>query len=184
VTRVDVLPELPPELMDETWEFYRETFAPLVTRAVTRHLMVRAEFDKMMADRRVLKYVTRDHEGLTGLCVMTDDLQAVPLISPPFFEHHWPELYAQRRIFYCVFIGARPGRRGDGVFVALQREIYARMVRPVRGIVVLDVCLWNERERNLPWAVEGILKDISGTDARATLVDSQTYWLYEFPAAS
>ena len=182
--RVDVLPELPPELLDEAWEFYRETFAPLVKLAVTRHLMVRAEFDTMMADRRAIKYVTRDDAGLTGMSVMTADLDAVPLISPPFFQHHWPDLYAERRIVYCVFIGARPGPRGNGVFVELQREIYARMVEPIAGIVVLDVCMWNERERNLPWAVESILSTIAGGQAKATRVDSQSYWLYEFPVAS
>jgi hypothetical protein len=182
--RVDALPELPPELLDGAWDFYRETFQPLVTRAATRHLMTRGEFDTMMADPRVLKFVTGDDEGLTGMSVMTDDLGAVPLISPPYFQHHWPGLYAQRRIIYCVFIGARPGERGDGVFVALQSEIYARMVRPVRGVVVLDVCLWNERERNLPWAVESIASTISGGAAKATRVDSQSYWLYEFPVAS
>ena len=94
--RVDVLAELPAELLDEAWDFYYETFAPLVIRAATRHLMYRDEFDKMMADGRVFKFVTRDAEGLTGLSVMSDDLDAVPLISPPYFRHHWPELYAQR----------------------------------------------------------------------------------------
>jgi len=182
--RVDVLPGIPPEGLDEAWDFYRETFEPLVKLAATRHLMTRGEFDTMMADPRVLKFVTRDSEGLTGLSVMTDDLDAVPLISPPYFQHHWPGLYADRRIIYCVFIGARRGPRGDGVFVALQREIYARMVQPVRGVVVLDVCLWNERERNLPWAVESIVSAISGGAAKATRVDSQSYWLYEFPVAS
>jgi DNA-binding transcriptional LysR family regulator len=182
--RVDVLAELPPDLAEQAWEFYHETFAPLVTRAATRHLMNRGEFDAMMADGRVFKFVTRDGDGLTGLSVMSDDLDAVPLISPPYFRHHWPDLYAQRRIVYCVFIGARPGPRGDGVFVALQREVYLTMVRPVDGVVVLDTCLWNERERKLPWKVEGIASAISGGEARATRVDSQSYWLYEFPAAS
>ena len=184
MVRVDVLPELPGELLDEAWDFYRETFAPLVTRAATRHLMTRGEFESMMADRRVRKFVTQDEAGLTGLSVMSADLDAVPLISPPFFAHHWPELYAERRIVYCVFIGARPGPRGDGVFVALQSEIYARMIEPIRGVVVLDVCLWNERERDLPGAVESIVSAIAGGRARATRVDSQSYWLYEFSAAS
>jgi hypothetical protein len=172
------------ELADECWDFYRETFSPMETRAATRHVMFREEFDSLMADARLTKFFSRDDEGLTGFAVMTDDLDAVPLISPPYFRRNWPDLYAQRRIIYCVFIGARPGPRGKGVFVGLQREIYETMVAPVDGVVVLDVCLWNEQEKNLPWAVENIVGEISGRGARATRVDSQSYWLYEFPAAS
>jgi hypothetical protein len=180
---VEVLDELPEDLLDPAWEFYEATFSPLRTRSATRHLMTRSEFEPMMADRRAPKYLTRDAAGVTGLSVMTDDLDAVPLISPPFFAAHWPELYRQRRLIYCVFIGAVPGERGDGVFVALQREIYDRMVAPVDASVLLDICLWNEDQLRLPWAVEGILTQIGGA-ARATRVDSQSYWLYEFSAAS
>ena len=183
VTRVEVLGEFPPELLDEAWEFYRAMFTPLVTLSATRHLMFRQEFDALVADPRTISYVTRDAGGVTGLAVMTDDLDAVPLISPPFFEARWPELYAQRRIIYCVFISAIPGPRGDGVFVDLQREIYGRMVAPVGGSVVLDICMYNEERLKLPWAVEGILTQITG-GAQATRVDSQSYWLYEFSAAS
>lgn len=181
--RVEVLAELPPALLDEAWDFYRATFAPLATRAATRHLMVRSEFEPLMADPRLTKYVTRDADGITGMSAMTDDLDAVPLISPPFFAANWPELYEQRRLLYCVFIGARTGRRGDGVFVALQQEIYRRMVVPVNASVLLDICMFNEKELKLPWAVEGILTKIAG-GAQATRVDSQSYWLYEFSAAS
>lgn len=183
INGVEVFDELPADLTDPAWEFYRTTFSPLVTRSATRHLMTRAEFEPMMADRRAPKFLTRDAEGVTGLSVMTDDLSAVPLISPPFFAAHWPELYEQRRLIYCVFIGAVPGDRGDGVFVALQQLIYDRMVRPVDAAVLLDICMWNESNLRLPWAVEGILTQIGGA-ATATRVDSQSYWLYEFSAAS
>ena len=174
---------LPEELLDGAWEFYRATFSPLTTRSATRHLMHRDEFDTLMADPRVIKFLTRDAGGPTGMSAMTDDLDAVPLISPPFFAAHWPELYQQRRLVYCVFIGATPGRRGEGVFVALQKECWVRMVEPAAASVLLDICLYNERELRLPWAVEGILTQITG-GAQATRVDSQSYWLYEFPAAS
>jgi hypothetical protein len=180
---VQVFDALPADLLEPAWEFYRTTFAPLSTRAATRHLMTRPEFEALVADRRALKFLTTDDGGLTGLSVMSADLDAVPLISPPFFEANWPERYAENRLVYCVFIGAVPGDRGDGVFVALQQEIYDRMVAPVDAAVLLDICMWNETTLRLPWAVEGILTRISGS-ARATRVDSQSYWLYEFSGAS
>ncbi|GGL17472.1 hypothetical protein [Mangrovihabitans endophyticus] len=195
--RVDVLPALPESLLDESWRFYHDAFSGLAVRAAARHLLLRREFDELMADERILKYVARDGAGddeaaavppardrdrIIGLAAMTSDLEAVPLISPPFFAHRWPQEYADGRIFYCVFIGAQHGPRGKGVFVALQRRMWER-VGAVRGRVVLDICQWNEAERDLPRAVEGILTGIAG-GCVASRLDSQSFWGYEFPAAS
>lgn len=179
---VDVLTTLPADLRDEAWRFYRATFGPLAVRAVQRHVLYRDEFDELMTDKRVTKYVARDGDTVVGLAAMTEDLSTLPLLSPEFFAHRWPDLYAQRRIVYCVFVGVQSGAGGKGVFVGLQREMY-RQVAAVRGMVVLDICTYNEAELGLPWAIESILKPIAG-DATATRLDSQSYWLYEFPAAS
>jgi hypothetical protein len=179
---VDVLTALPDDLRDEAWRFYRATFGPLAARAVQRHVLYRDEFDELMTDKRVTKYVGRDGDSVVGLAAMTDDLSTLPLLSPEFFSHRWPELYAQQRIVYCLFVGVQSGRAGKGVFVALQREMY-KQVEAVRGMVVLDICAYNEAELGLPWTIESILKPIAG-DATATRLDSQSYWLYEFPAAS
>ena len=179
---VDVVTTLPPELRDEAWRFYHATFGPLAVRAVQRHLLYRGEFDDLMADERVTKYVARDGDRVVGLAAMTRDLSTLPLLSPEFFAHRWPDLYAQRRIVYCVFVGVQSGPGGKGVFVSLQREMY-KQVEAVRGMVVLDICAYNEAELGLPWTIESILKPIAG-DATATRLDSQSYWLYEFPAVS
>ncbi|RZU48607.1 hypothetical protein EV385_0324 [Krasilnikovia cinnamomea] len=180
--RVDVVAELPPTLLDAAWRFYHDTFDELRTRAVARHVMYRHEFDELMADKRVMKYVAGDGDAIVGLAAQTDDLHAVPLISPEYFAHRWPDRYAQRRIFYAVFVGARPGPRGMGVFVTLLREMM-RPITAVAGIVTIDVCTHNEAVHALPQRVELILGRIAGA-ARAQRVDSQSFWCYEFPAAS
>ena len=180
--RVDALPALPAELLDEAWDFYHETFAPLAVHAVQRHVLHRGEFDGLMAGRRVTKYVARGGGTVVGLSAMTEDLSTLPLLSPEFFAHRWPDLYAQQRILYCMFVGVHSGPPGKGVFVALQREMY-KQVEALRGMVVLDICAYNEAELGLPWAIESILTPIAG-GAFATRLDSQSYWLYEFPAVS
>ncbi len=179
---VDVLTSLPPELRDEAWRFYHATFGPLAVRAVQRHVLHRGEFDDLMTDERVTKYVACDGDTVVGLAAMTEDLSTLPLLSPDFFAHRWPDLYAQQRIVYCLFVGVQSGPAGKGVFVALQREMY-KQVEAVRGMVVLDICTYNEDELGLPRTIESILKPIAGA-ATATRLDSQSYWLYEFPAAS
>ncbi len=179
---IDVVRILPAELRDEAWRFYHGAFGPLAVRAVQRHLLYRDEFDRVMGDPRVTKYVCRDGDTVVGLAAMTGDLSTQPLLSPDYFAHRWPDLYAQRRIVYCLFVGVQSGPGGKGVFVALQREMY-KQVEAVRGMVVLDICTYNEAELGLPWTIESILKPIAG-DATATRLDSQSYWLYEFPAVS
>ena len=180
--QVDVMTAVPAARLDELWDLYHETFAPLAVLAVQRHLMHRAEFDDLMADERVTKYVAAEGDTVVGLATMTPHLDAVPLISPQYFAHHFPAEYERGQIFYCVFIGVRGGGAGQGVFVALQERMYDD-VRPAGGRVVLDISTFNETERKLPWVVENILGGIAGTCV-ATRLDSQSFWMYEFPAAS
>jgi hypothetical protein len=180
--RVDVLAELPAELSDAAWRFYSDTFDELKVLAVQRHLMHRHEFDEVMSDKRVAKYVACQDGEIVGLAAQTDDLSAVPLISPEYFAHRWPDLYRQRRIFYAVFVGARPGSRGTGVFIRLLREMM-HPITAVDGTVCIDVCTHNEQAHQLPQRVTTILDRIAGT-VRAERMDTQSFWRYEFPAAS
>jgi hypothetical protein len=183
IMQVEVFPVVPPELRDEAWVFYRDTFDSLKTLAVQRHVLHRDEFDHLLTDPRMVKYLARRDGAAVGMSAMSADLAAVPLISPDYFAHRWPELYDQHRIFYCVFVGVHPGEPGKGVFVALQDEMYRHQVGPVDGVAVLDICTYNEEERKLPWVVEGILSKVAGA-ARAHRLDSQSFWLYEFSEAS
>jgi hypothetical protein len=182
--QVDVYAVLPPQWRDAAWRFYRDAFAPLATRAVQRHMLHETEFDELIADTRIDKYVAVRDGAVVGLSAMTAELDAVPLISPEYFAHRWPQLYAQRRIFYCLFVGVHRDReQGRGVFVALQDRMYRRQVGPASGMCVLDVCGWNEERLKLPWTIESIMATVAGS-ASAERLDSQSYWLYEFPGAS
>jgi hypothetical protein len=179
---MDVVRALAPELMDEAWDFYREAFDELRTEAVQRHVMHRHEFDVQMADERVLKLVGTEDGRVVGLATLTDDLTAVHLISPDYFQRRWPQLYADRRIWYVVFIATRSGRAGVGMFVQLIRGIVER-VSTNDGMIAADICSYNESEYALPEMLRRASGRVAGS-ARHQLLDSQSYWLYEFPAAS
>jgi hypothetical protein len=181
--RIEAVTALPDDWAEPTWEFYRETFDELRVHAVQRHLLHRHEFDEMMADKRFGKWVAFDAGGaVVGLSVMTDDLTALPLLSPDYFVHRWPRMYAERRIFYIVFAGAQSGARGTGVFIRLLREMMVPL-SAVDGMGMVDVCSHNEVMRDLPVAIGRILGRIDGR-MRMRRLDSQSYWLYEFPAVS
>jgi hypothetical protein len=182
--QVDVYPVVPAEWRDAAWRFYRDTFAPLSTIAVQRHVLHETEFGELIGDARIDKYLAVRDGQLVGMSAMTADLDAVHLISPEYFAHHWPGLYAERRILYCVFVGVHPGpRESRGVFVGLQEAMYRRQVGPVGGVCVLDICTYNEEERKLPWAIESIMQTVAGA-ATVHRLDSQTYWLYDFSGAN
>jgi hypothetical protein len=184
IMQVDVHPVVPAEWRDAAWRFYRDTFAPLATLAVQRHVLHEKEFDELAGDARIDKYLAVRDGQVVGMSAMTADLDAVHLISPEYFAHRWPGLYAERRILYCVFVGVHPDReQGRGVFVALQDSMYAHQVGPVGGVCVLDVCTWNEEELHLPGVIESIMRKVAGA-ATVQRLDSQSYWLYDFSGAS
>ena len=179
---VEVLPVLPANLLDDAWDFYQDTFYDLRQLAANRHLMYRHEFDAMMADKRADKYLARDAEGgIVGLGVMTVELDAVSLISPEYFEYHWPDLYAEKRLFYVVFVGAKSGARGTGVFISLLRSMY-QAIGAADGKVFVDICSYNEERHSLPRMIAMILGRVAGR-AQPTRLDAQSFWLYEFPPA-
>ncbi|GAA4971535.1 hypothetical protein [Actinoplanes utahensis] len=179
--RVEVMSELPADLLDEAWDFYSNCFNDLRVLAVNRHLMYRHEFDEVMADQRIDKHVALDDDGVAGMGTITNDLEAVPLVSADYFQYHWPELYEQRRLFYCLFAGSAVGRRSRGVFVALQRSMYAP-IEEVDGKVFFDICSWNEERNQLPRMIAMILgRAASSGRAQPTRLDAQSFWMYEFP---
>jgi hypothetical protein len=183
--RIETHEVLPEAMLDEAWRLYAEAFEELRTVAVQRHVMTRAEFDEQMTDPRIRKYMVRhpDEERLAALATITNDLDAVPLISPDYFRHRWPAQYAERQIWYVPFNAIHPDHRGSGIFeliVEAMRQVVVGSQRP--SIVGLDFCRRNEERYRLPQAIHNVL-DRLGT-VHSQRVDTQAYWCYELPAAS
>jgi hypothetical protein len=179
---IKVVDEVPEDLLENTWKLYYEAFRELNAFAVQRHLMYRSEFDEVMLDRRVQKYLCLDDEGaLCGLSTYTNDLDAVPLISPQYFERRWPKHYAERRIWYCGFVAVHANGRASRAFAELVEAMYAEAAQH-DGIIGLDFCRFNDDTRRMSRVVRLMLHRLSG-NVRAERMDDQQYWLYEFPAA-
>ena len=102
--------------------------------AAQRHVMLRGEFDRVMADSRVFKYVVRDpaRDRLAGLGTMSDQLDSVPLISPEFFARRHPEAVAGSHFWYVSFVAVHPDYHGPGTFGMLIGGM-CREVSPAGG---------------------------------------------------
>ncbi|WP_306216345.1 hypothetical protein [Actinoplanes sp. RD1] len=171
------------ELIETTWKMYEETFRGINAMAVQRHLMFRNEFDEVMRDGRVQKYLSLDDEGnLVGLSTYTNDLDAMPLISPAYFERRWPELYVQRKIWYCGFVAVAPTGRANSSFADLVEAMYL-FAAAQGGIIGLDFCSYNDEQRKMGRVVRLMLQRLSG-NCDAEMMDAQQFWIYQFPQAA
>ncbi len=171
------------ELIETSWKMYEETFRGVNALAVQRHLMYRNEFDEVMRDGRIQKYLSLDDEGnLVGLSTYTNDLDAVPLISPAYFERRWPELYAQHKIWYCGFVAVLPTARANSSFGDLVEAMYL-FAAAQNGIIGLDFCGYNDEQRKMGRVIRLMLHRLSG-NCDAEMMDAQQFWIYQFPQAA
>ncbi|WP_433616998.1 hypothetical protein ACQP2P_16480 [Dactylosporangium sp. CA-139114] len=171
------------DLREAAWTLYSEAFAELNALAVQRHLMYRHEFDDVMGDPRIAKYLyVGDDDSIRGLSIYTNDLNAVPLISPPYFARHWPQHYAERRIWYCGFVATQADARAATAFGELVTAMY-HTAAAQNGLIALDFCTRTDEVRHMARVVRLMLHRLSG-DVRAQRIDEQQYWLYEFPSAA
>jgi hypothetical protein len=169
--------------IERLWQLYSEVFADLNALAVQRHLMYRSEFEDVMRDSRIQKYLSLDdHGSVCGLSTYTNELTAMPLISPAYFERRWPELYAQRKVWYCGFVAVFPSGRANHSFAELVEAMYLTAAAQ-NGIIGLDFCQFNDDQRRMSRVVRAMLQRLSG-GVRAQCADQQSYWTYEFPNAA
>jgi ribosomal protein S18 acetylase RimI-like enzyme len=182
--QIEVGETVPAEQSDTAWQLYIAAFEELRYTAVQRHMMTREEFDTVIGDSRVRKYLAVDPDNggrLAALSTLTNELDAMPLISPDYFQRRWPDRFAESRIWYIGFMAVHPDYRSSGVFERVIEEMY-QVIAASHGIGVVDICRRND-ELGLPEAIHGVLDELTGSVRRERL-DEQTYWLYEFPTAA
>lgn len=181
--QVDVHLTCVPELREELWPLYRSSFEPLEIRAAQRHLFTREEFDGLMCDERTEKLVVRDRRrgaGAACLGVITNQLDAVSLVSSGYYRHRWPEHHRQQRIWYVVLTAVAPayqGTRAVGKVIEFLCELGAR----AGGVFAADICEFNDRELRFPGAIARLGQAIN-PGIRHERLDAQVYWAYEVPA--
>jgi hypothetical protein len=175
--RAEVAQVLAEPRLTQAWEMYSAAFADLRATAAQRHVMSEFEFRQVMRDARVGKHFAASDDGdrIAALATFTNDLEAMPLISPEFFARRWPKLYAQRRIWYLGFFAIDPAQRGGGLFEKVIAQMWEPVVRE-GGIAALDVCAQNVAV-GLPAAIERTLRALT-PEMVAECVDTQAYWAF------
>ncbi|GAA0449876.1 hypothetical protein Aca07nite_43490 [Actinoplanes capillaceus] len=171
-------------LLEAAWTLYLDAFEELNALAAQRHLMYRAEFDEVMRDTRIDKYLALEADGtLSGIACYTNVLEAIPLISPQYFERHWPEHFAARRIWYIVFVAANPLGKGRDAFAQIVEQMYL-VAATQNGMVGLDICTYNDEVKRMSKRFRLMVGRLCNNNMRFNQVDQQSFWLYEFPSAA
>jgi hypothetical protein len=166
-------------LLEAAWTLYQASFDPLRNLAVQRHVMYVEEFEAVMADPRVEKFLAYANDGtLAGLSTMTADLLAVPLVSPEYFAHRWPDRYREGRIYYIGFLAVHPDSHGTGVFGEMVKTM-THEVALVGGLAIIDVCTYNKDRLHLPRAINSLAATWA-SDLTMTILDAQSYVGYDF----
>lgn len=166
---------IPYDITNNLWGMYEQQFTGINRLAAQRHLLTQAEFAGICRDIRVRKYVAWRDEQAIGLAVITNDLDAWPLISPAFFQHRWPHHYQRKAIFYIGFICTTH-------VPYLYRDLIAAMYPPVietDGIAVMDFCARNVDTYRMPDRTGRTLKRLNPAAAGAR-IDQQEFWAYRF----
>jgi hypothetical protein len=168
---------------DACWFFYDRAFEHLRTKAAQRHAMTRGEFDDVMVDSRVDKIIaTQPDTGRPcGMTTLTNDLKAVPLISPEFYEARWPQFYAEQKIYYVGFLAVDPDFHGSRVLADLMGSMCAA-IPDQGGIIAADICSFNEDVLSLPDMFARVFGTFRPRPALSRL-DAQVYWSYEFASS-
>lgn len=170
--------------LEDLWKLYYDAFKDLNTQAVQRHMYHRGEFDEVMRDPRIQKHLCYDDGGaLLGVSTYTNDLDAVPLLSPEYFQRRWPDDYAARKIWYIVFVAVHPEAQTSDAFRSMVEQMYLIASR-VNGKVGLDICNFNDTTHRMSRVFRAMIRRWHGSSMVFGRIDQQSYWLYEFPDTS
>lgn len=182
MSSVTVVQDVDGDLREQAWKLYLQAFDELRHLAVQRHVMYGSEFDDVMADRRVDKFLLHDEDGtLLAVSTLTNHLSSMPLVSPDYFAHRWPERYQAGLVYYIGFLAVHPDSHGTGVFGDLVRAM-TEPVASVEGLAVIDVCTYNKDRLHLPRAIRWLASTWATSVTMADL-DAQTYIGYDFTRA-
>lgn len=174
--RVEIQGEVEHQLWAQAWEWYQTTFEEINRLAVQRHMANSEEWSEMRDDTALLKFLAFNGDELVGVGVMTNDLYAWGLISPQYFEYHFPNMYNEDRIWYCGFVGASDGN-GEA-FSQLVTEMHG-VIKSNNGMVCIDYCAVNVAIRRMPERVDMMLRRLDPL-TQSWKLDTHEFWLYTF----
>lgn len=161
------------------FDLYLEVFGPLRYAAAARHILTRDEWDEEMSDDRVMKIVAWHGHDPVGISLVALDLNAVPWVSPEFYQMRYPG----RPVYYCGISLVLPEYQGLSLFSRMMRQGFDR-VRRDGAIAAWDCAVVTQEQTGL---IEKLISVPNGEFPLVPeIVDTQTYFVVDTcpPAAA
>ncbi len=157
---------------------YLDNFEPLAELAVLRHVDSKADVLALFANPRIVKIVAWQADEPVGLAMVTNSLEDVVEISPPFLRARYPEHAARNAIYVGMLVMVSKQLRGLTVFNRLYTELW-QVPALDAGVLVFDVCEFNRTM----FDVDSLSARIAGLFPRSNvaMLDRQTWYVAELP---
>jgi hypothetical protein len=163
---------------DSIYDAYHRNFEPLRTLAVLRHVDSRAEVMAQLANPRITKIVAWQGAEPVGLAMVTNSLEDVEEISPPFLRERYPDHAARGTIFVGMLVMVSQPLRGLTLFSRLSTELW-QVAAAAGGVLVFDICEFNR----VTFGTDVLTQRIADNFPRSNLqiLDRQTWYVAELP---
>lgn len=162
----------------ELWSLYLRAFEPLQSLALLNHLYPRADFDALLAEPRVQKFIAWNGQEPTGLAMLTNALDLVPQISPPFLHARFPEQASREAVFFGIMVFVDEAHRRSSLFARLVAGM-GQVTAEQAGVVVFDICRHNLTAMELETQMRGIARWFPGSTFSE--IDRQSYFGVDLP---
>src|SRR5215212_5224947 len=160
------------------YSLYRQAFEPLKAKAVARQVLTGDEFFGQMRDDRIDKYVAWEPHGEPiGLITLTRHLEAVPWVSPEYFEARFPEQWARKAVYYLGYLLARPVTRRTRFLETICKVSVEPLVAE-RAVIAYDVCSYNNDMLDLAERISRLAPQFAGSHVHK--LDAQVYYAVTF----
>ena len=164
---------------NKLWDLYAEAFEPLQELALLNHLYPRESFEALVADERVTKLIAWIDGRPVGLAMITNELELVPQISPPFLHARYPEQAARGAVFFGIMVFVADSHRRSTAFARLIAGM-GQITAEAGGVVVFDICRHNMAAIELDRQIATISRWFPGSSFEQ--VDEQRYFAATLPA--
>ena len=167
------------ESWGDLWDLYFETFEPLQELALLNHLYPRTDFDSLLDDERVSKLIAWFEGKPVGLAMITNELELVPQISPPFLHAKFPEQAARQAVYFGIMMFVAESHRRSTTFARLVASM-GQMTAAASGVAVFDICRHNLTTLELDQQLASISRWFP--DSSFEKIDEQSYFAATLPA--
>jgi hypothetical protein len=160
------------------YSLYRQAFEPLKVKAVARQLLTGEEFFGQMRDDRIDKYVAWEPHGQPiGLITLTRHHEAMPWVSPEYFEARFPEQWARKAVYYLGYLLARPVTRRTRFLETICKVCVEPLVAE-RAVIAYDVCSYNNDMLDFAERISRVARQFAGSHVHK--LDAQVYYAVTF----